>query len=252
MTPQFLTANEFFKVKNRPVALFENVWYEDSTLLFHTPCVTDPKTFVNKTRTALEIAQYVATKRDVLYISTERLAGLYTLESERLLFYTPQFESIDDPHDYADLVFEAIEHAIRTTAIRTFVIDRITRIAALSFGRNASVTYLMKRLVALQVKCHLSLLVIADSTTRSAMRTLSALATDELTVLDEKDPEFNMYESVLPPTDDDSDISATSEVAPERLCDDSAASQNHLTRQQRRALERQKAKGQLSQPRIVS
>lgn len=79
-------------------------------------------------------------------------------------------------------MFEAIEQAVRTTSIRTFVIDSVSRIAALSFGRNASVAYLMKRLVALQVKGRLSVLVVADDATKSVNNALAALAASEIAV----------------------------------------------------------------------
>ena len=75
-----------------------------------------------------------------------------------------------------------IEEIITTTSIRTFVIDSVSRIAALSFGRNASVAYVMKRLVALQVRCKLSLLVISHDSTKSTERALLTLSDSEITV----------------------------------------------------------------------
>ncbi|MDE6369729.1 MAG: hypothetical protein K2K94_10890, partial [Muribaculaceae bacterium] len=58
----------------------------------------------------------------------------------------------------------------------------VTRIAALSFGRNASVAYVMKRLVALQVRCKLSLLVISHDTTKTTDRALLNLSDTEITL----------------------------------------------------------------------
>ncbi len=121
----------------------------------------------------------------MLYVNAgERLGRLAGSDAghENICMFTPEFESIDDTSDYADLVFEAIEQAVRTTSIRTFVIDSVSRIAALSFGRNASVAYLMKRLVALQVKGRLSVLVVADDATKSVNNALAALAASEIAV----------------------------------------------------------------------
>ena len=56
----------------------------------------------------------------------------------------------------------------------------MTRIAALSFGRNASAAYVMKRLVALQVRCKLSLLVVSPDSTRATDRALLNLADSEI------------------------------------------------------------------------
>ena len=62
------------------------------------------------------------------------------------------------------------------------MIDSVSRIAALSFGRNASVAYIMKRIVALQVKCKLSILVVADDSTKTVNNALLALAASEIPV----------------------------------------------------------------------
>ncbi|MDE6369566.1 MAG: hypothetical protein K2K94_10055, partial [Muribaculaceae bacterium] len=94
----------------------------------------------------------------------------------------PSFESPEDKTDYADLVISTIEEIVRDTDIRTFVIDSVTRIAALSFGRNASVAYVMKRLVALQVRCKLSLLVILHDSTKTTDRALLNLTDTEIII----------------------------------------------------------------------
>ena len=234
MTPQFLSAKSFFDNQKTPVSLIENIWFENTTVLFHSP-----RFLKDKTQAALAMAEHVADKgHNVLYISTEPTFGKNRASSENLFIFTPQFESIDDKRDYADLVFEAIEHAIRSTPIRTFVIDSITRIAALSFGRNASAAYVMKRLVAMQVKCRLSMLVLADDTTKSSTRALVSLASAEIT----PDPEA-----------DDAPRASLSQMAyqlghghqqlpPEPLPVCRPASEAPLNRQQRRALQRQQAR----------
>ena len=88
----------------------------------------------------------------------------------------------------------------------------------------------MKRLVALQVKCKLSLLVLADDTTKATVRSLASLANGEIApaqdhtaVADQKETNGTPVEhfgTVLP--------NIPCQVPP-------------LTRQQRRALARQQA-----------
>ena len=225
----FQQSKSFFDNQKQPVSLYQDIWLENTTALMHSPRFCS----VDKTRMALTIAKEVADGgRDVLYISTEPLMAKNRTEAERLFFFTPEFESIDDKRDYADLVFEAIEHAVRNTAIRTIVVDSVTRIAGLSFGRNASAAYVMKRLVALQVKCKLSLLVLADDTTKSATRALGALVAADISLSDasdKSDPSDKTDKAAIPPMP----------CRPFPVC--RPASDPVPTRQQRRALARQQA-----------
>lgn len=177
MNHKFIAAKCFFAKPYNPYFLYKNIWKEKTTCLLHTPREID------KTMLALSIADEIASKgRDVLYINaTDSLGGLRS-DRENLYIFNPEFESIDDKRDYADLVFEALEEAVRSTSIRTFVIDSISRIAALSFGRNASPTYIMKRIVALQVKCKLSILALADESTKNSLRSLIALSESNMCI----------------------------------------------------------------------
>lgn len=180
MDHKFISSTKFFSEVTKTVYLYGKVWREATTALIHGPRAVD------KSAGALDIALDIARSgREVLYVNAgDRLGRLAGSDAghENLYMFTPEFESIDDTSDYADLVFEAIEQAVRTTSIRTFVIDSVSRIAALSFGRNASVAYLMKRLVALQVKGRLSVLVVADDATKSVNNALAALAAAEIAV----------------------------------------------------------------------
>lgn len=180
MEHKFIAASNFFSEVKKSVYLYEDKWKEGTTTLIRA------SRDIDKTAKAFAIASDLAKSgREVLYVNAEEHIDRYAGKSvccDNLYIFTPEYESIDDTTDYADLVFEAIEHAIRTTSIRTFVIDSVSRIAALSFGRNASVAYIMKRLVALQVKCRLSLLVVADSATRVVNNALVSLAATEITV----------------------------------------------------------------------
>ncbi|MDE6715332.1 MAG: AAA family ATPase, partial [Muribaculaceae bacterium] len=97
-----------------------------------------------------------------------------------LSVYRPTFDDDTLDSDYADLVISAIETAVKETQIRVFVVDSINRIAAASFGRNASPVHIMKKLVALQVRYGISLLVIAHTDSRSTREALQALANRDI------------------------------------------------------------------------
>lgn len=181
MTHKFLTAAEYFKSLAKTVNLYKDTWKERSTLLLHSPRELD------KTSLAIDVAVSVAKSgREVIYVACEQRIEDYADRlkdaPERLSICVPAYESSEDERDYADLVISTIEEIIRTTPIRTFVIDSVTRIAALSFGRNASVAYVMKRLVALQVRCKLSLLVLSHDSTKATDRALLNLADSEMTI----------------------------------------------------------------------
>ena len=221
MNYDFIAAKKLFNEPDKSVSLYRNLWKEGSTALLHAPRGLD------KTGLALSIADEIAAKgRDVLYVNAEGRLHNRKAESDNLFVYNPEFESIDDKTDYADLIFNAIEHAVRTTSIRTFVIDSVSRIAALSFGRNGSVSYIMKRLVALQVKCRLSLLVIADDSTKSVNNSLLALAASEITVQTEE-------------SDGACGAESSRADSPEKPQTGALLT---MTRQQRRALSRRMAK----------
>lgn len=180
MKNQFISTLSIIKNAVKSIFLFKNIWKENTTMLLHGKREDD------KTAIAVDIAAALSKEgREVLYVDTQsriddyadRLAG-----ADKMLVFRPAYDSPDDKTDYADLVIAGIEEAVATTGIRTFVIDSLTRIAALSFGRNASAAYVMKRLVALQVRCGLSMLVIAHDTTKSSARALLNLADSELNV----------------------------------------------------------------------
>lgn len=258
MQHKILSAMAFAKNIRSTVYLFKKLWKQRTTALLHAPRETD------KTKIALDIAEEIGSQgKEVLYIDTqsrlsdhcERLAGI-----QGLSVLVPQFESPDDPTDYADIVISAIEEVVATTEIRTFIIDSVTRIAALSFGRNASAAYVMKRLVALQVRCGLSLLVIADDTTKATTRALTNLADTEFSEITEND-ECSIHHVGSRPVATAKEDSQSSKgfasvatgrdptieskkSAPSDKSDksDSSTIGRGLTRQQRRALQRQEAK----------
>lgn len=225
MDHKFLSAKRFFSEIKKTIYLCENLWKEGTTALLHAPREVD------KTGTALSIANEIAQGgREVLYVNAEGRLDGYGCDADNLYVFTPEFESIDDKSDYADLVFGAIEQAVRTTSIRTFVIDSVSRIAALSFGRNASVAYIMKRLVALQVKCKLSILVVANDTTKSANTALLTLAASEITVSED-----------LGEKSDRPDVINTA-ITLDHTTRPVQNPEVNLTRQQRRAMQRRAAK----------
>lgn len=169
-----------------PVAdLYNNIWSSESTCLLHAP------RHVDKSSLAVDIALSITAKGiSVFYLTANRLSAdllnkmrgnghLYVHQSE---FCTP-----DDPTDFADIVLKDLEDAIAATGVKVFVIDSLSRIAALSFGRNASPSYLMKRIVALQVRHKISILVLAHDTTKAALRKLTDLVDSELTIPEPED-----------------------------------------------------------------
>lgn len=180
MIHKFISASEFIKNLANTVYLYKNLWRESSVLLLHGPQDVD------KTLQALEIAAEVSSAdREIVYVnaanSLDRHADRLSSISN-LMIFTPEYESPDDSRDYADLVISSIEEIISTTRIRTFIIDSVSRIAALSFGRNSSAAYVMKRLAVLQKRYRLSLLVIANDSTRSANRAILNLTDSDIMI----------------------------------------------------------------------
>lgn len=233
MKNQLISAVGFVETIKNTVFLFKRLWKENTTLLLHAPQSVD------KTATALDIIGSV--DRNVVYINTSNsldnhVESLGSLDN--MSVYTPRYESPDDMTDYADLVIKGIEEIIESTDIRTFVVDSVSRIAALSFGRNASPAYVMKRLVALQIRHKISLLVIAHDSTKSSDRALLALADSELSPV------------VTETTGADQSVVAD-EVKQERSADfppviapseirKPVVSRKNLSRRERRILRRQK------------
>ena len=226
MKHKFVSAVQYFSTLPKTVYLFSNLWKEGKTALIHAPRQVD------KSSVALDIAASLAENgRPVAYVHAEgRVEDIIGRHSsvENLYVFTPEYESPDDTTDYADLVIAGIEEAVATTDIRTFVIDSVTRIAALSFGRNASAAYVMKRLVALQVRCRLSLLVVSHDSTRSADRALLNLA----------DSEILMPQSDESDESDKSECSESSEISELSESSQPEIPRRPLSRRDRRILRR--------------
>lgn len=230
MENRFKTAAEYVNTLGTSNYLFENIWEENTTALIHSPRETD------KTAAALAIAcDLTDAGNHVFYITTGRLAPDHRSKvagNTLLYIHTPEYQSPDDTTDYADLVIADIEAAISSTPARIFIVDSVSRIAALSFGRNASAAYVMKRLVALQVRCGLSLLVISHDSTRSADRALLNLSDSEITLTAEPVPTAEFDNS------DNSDSSDSSDSSDKSNQSD-APSRRNLSRRDRRLLRRQ-------------
>ena len=169
----FLSSKQLFEEIGKVVNLYKNLWRERTICLLHGRRET------HKTDRALDIALEVAAAgRKTLYVNVDRKIGLYAdrlsspLSSSNLLFATPNFDGPDDSRDYADIVFELIEKAVKEHQIETFVIDSVSRIAALSTGRNASVKRIMKRLSIMQLRYGISILAVAHIDSRASLRSL--------------------------------------------------------------------------------
>ncbi|MDE5554382.1 MAG: hypothetical protein K2J10_04280, partial [Muribaculaceae bacterium] len=151
-----------------------DIWQENTTSLLLSPRESDKSSF------AIDIANSLTSQgQKVFYITTQRLSKSNLSKitgNENLYVHSPEFADAKDKTDFADIVIADIEEAIESTGARIFIVDSLSRIAALSFGKNASANYVMKRLVALQVRHKISLLVLAHDATRAANRSLINLA----------------------------------------------------------------------------
>lgn len=216
------------------VYLFKKIWKQHTTALLHAPRAVD------KTPPALDIVEEITRRSEkVIYVDTQNHLLAYHRRisaNDKLFILNPRYDSPDDTTDYADLVINSIEEAIRTTDIKIFVVDSVTRIAALSFGRNASAAYVMKRLVALQVRHGISLLVISHDSTRATDRALSNLADSEILVdsAPANSVEAPFIAQPITTNRRDSDSRTPGPDLPTHA--------PKMTRQQRRALEREAAK----------
>lgn len=197
MKNQFRSTANFFKKVSETVFLFKDLWKQHTIALLQSPLDSD------KTPLITEILESVAVDdRRVVYVDTDNRAETFIkkfIDNTNLIIFTPSYDQPDAPQDYADLVFEGIEEAVAETDIRTFVIDSISRIAARSFGKNSSPSYIMKRLVDLQARHNLSLLVIAHSATKSSDRALKLLSDCQIAMSEEKPVEVQPQETA--PTD---------------------------------------------------
>ncbi|MDE5554922.1 MAG: hypothetical protein K2J10_07040 [Muribaculaceae bacterium] len=171
MKNNFMQFDQFVKTVEQQSFLFKNLWKEKTTALIHG------QQKVDKVSLALDVAESVmASGQTVIYVATtnaglrahaQRLVGV-----DKMMVFEPAFESPDDKRDYADIVIQGIEEAVKEGLSKVFIVDSVSRMAALSFGRNASAAYVMKRLVALQVRLGISLLVIANDLTAATTRAL--------------------------------------------------------------------------------
>lgn len=184
MKNQFRSTANFFKKVSETVFLFKDLWKQHTIALFQSPLDSD------KTPLITEILESVAVDdRRVVYVDTDNRAETFIkqfVDNTNLIIFTPSYDQPDAPQDYADLIFEGIEEAVAETGIRIFVVDSISRIAARSFGKNSSPSYIMKRLVDLQARHNLSLLVIAHSATKSSDRALKLLSDCQIAMFEEK------------------------------------------------------------------
>ena len=195
----FLSSKQLFEEIGKVVNLYKNIWRERTICLLHARRET------LKTDRALDIALEVAAAgRKTLYVNVDRKIGLYadrlTTASSNLLFATPNFYGPDDSRDYADIVFELIEKAIKEHQIETFVIDSVSRIAALSTGRNASVKRIMKRLSIMQLRYGISILAVAHIDSRASLRSLLDFVDSQIDINPPK-PEKKSRTKSKAPTD---------------------------------------------------
>ena len=251
----FLSSKQLFEEIGKVVKLYKNIWRERTICLLHARRETP------KTDRALDIALEVAAAgRKTLYVNVDRKIGLYadrlaSTNSENLLFATPNFDGPDDSRDYADIVFDLIERAVKEHQIETFVIDSVSRIAALSTGRNASVKRIMKRLSIMQLRYGISILAVAHIDSRASLCSLLDFVDSQIDINPPK-PEKKSRSKSKTPTDleekpaEQTEINTEKPVAansPQPFEAAAAAAPVSqptipLTRAQRREAERRRAK----------
>lgn len=235
MKNKFQTADIYVTDNRTTTYLADNVWAENTTALLHAP------RNAGKTSVAIDMALRLTDGgREVFYLTAGRLplSELSKVaDNKRLYIHSPEFASADDERDYADIVIADIEEAIAVTDARIFIVDSLTRIAALSFGRNSSAAYIMKRLLALQVRHKISLLVIARDCTKASSRALVNLADSEI-LLDEADddaPQSVTDKAVDMVKTDGKDIAVDTDFKPSDIA---VSRRKNLSRRERRMLRR--------------
>ncbi|MDE6369176.1 MAG: hypothetical protein K2K94_08050 [Muribaculaceae bacterium] len=191
MENRFSTADTYIDKNSNFCNLYADTWQENTTALLLSPREAD------KTSFATDIADSLTSQgQKVFYITTQRLSKSNLAKitgNTNLYVHSPEFVDAKDNTDFADIVIADIEEAIESTGARIFIVDSLSRIAALSFGKNASANYVMKRLVALQVRHKISLLILAHDATRAANRSLINLADCQIEIpntepIEEKQP----------------------------------------------------------------
>ena len=246
----FLSSKQLFEEIGKVVNLYKNLWRERTICLLHA------RREIPKTDRALDIALEVAAAgRKTLYVNVDRKINLYadrlTTASSNLLFATPNFDGPDDSRDYADIVFDLIEKAVKEHQIETFVIDSVSRIAALSTGRNASVKRIMKRLSIMQLRYGISILAVAHIDSRASLRSLLDFVDSQIDINPPK-PEKKSRTKAKTPTDPEEKPSEPTEITTEKPASAIAPHPFEaapvcqpiipMTRAQRREAERRRAK----------
>lgn len=182
MKNQLVSNSNFINSTENTDYLIPGSWREKTTLLLRG------SQDIDKTEIAIEVARAISAggskvayinTADTLHNYTKRLVGI-----DNLSVLNPVFDSEDENKDFADSMIAALEEVIAETDIKVFIIDSLSRLAALSYGRNASVTYVMKRLVNLQMRTGCSFLVISHDSSKSVDRALVTLAAGEYQLTD--------------------------------------------------------------------
>ncbi|MDE5567904.1 MAG: AAA family ATPase [Muribaculaceae bacterium] len=195
MKNRFTKAFDFFKKLSETTCLYNELWKEHTIALLKSPRETD------KTPLISDIIESITNNnRGLIYVNTEHRADSFVgrfASNEDLMIFTPEFESPDSTDDYADIVIKGIEDAVIETGIQIFIIDSVTRIAAMSFGKNSSPAYIMKRLAVLQSRYNLSFLVIAHTSTKSVDRALKTLSDCEIPMSEENNSDAQDFSAIF-------------------------------------------------------
>jgi len=177
MKYNIVTAAELLRISSNVKYLYRKIWKEYTLCMLHGPREA------NKSARAVDIACELAVRNiGVLYVNVDGNFAdyCYNLGCMSLSVFNPGLGVGDDKREYADVVLDGIEEFVKTNHVHTVIVDSVSRIAALSFGRNSSVAYVMKRLAVMQMRYDLSVLAVVHDTTKAAMRTLLNYASSEI------------------------------------------------------------------------
>lgn len=159
-------------------ALYETFWYENELCIFFA------EANVGKSLYAMQMAEYIAQERKVMYLDYElslsQFRSRYTNDetgvpykfSDNLFRPSLRIEQVCDEKEVEERLFQKIEEGVKM-GIKIYIVDNITYLCGkLDQGKEA--TRIMKRLSAMKHTYGLSLLVIAHTKKKNSKKEIEA------------------------------------------------------------------------------
>lgn len=176
-----LTANQAMEkaLSLPPIkALYETFWYKNELCIFFA------EANVGKSLYAMQMAEYIAQERKVMYLDYElslsQFRSRYTNDdtevpykfSDNLFRPSLRIEQVSDDKEVEERLFKKIEEGVRM-GIKTYIVDNITYLCG-KLDQGTEATRIMKRLSAMKHTYGLSLLVIAHTKKRNSKKEIVA------------------------------------------------------------------------------